>query len=305
MVISATHMATVEDDARHAPGPGSKPLWNESYWFTFVEPRHEIAFAARFGMLPNKGYGNFYLLVSQGPDVVYSLIDQRAKLPEQGAPLSMCGYTINVEKPLERFHLAYDDDNVALDVTWEGTSPTCMWPHAPGSSVDESPRHIEHSGRVKGTLRIGETVHDIDCFGHRDHSWGGERDWSRIKRWDYLSGEIDENFWFNAVKIRLEGMDQDFHIGCLWDGENVMWTPKIEMDVRTTEGGTRALGADVRMTDEKGREHHITGEMAIASGNVWFGPSCLREGYARWTYDGRTGYGVHEHGYTEEGGLSG
>ena len=26
---------------------------------------------------------------------------------------------------------------------------------------------------------------------------------------------------------------------------------------------------------------------------------CLREGYARWTYGDRVGYGVHEHGYTE------
>jgi hypothetical protein len=300
MAISATHMATVEDDARHYPGPESKPLWNESYWFTFVEPKSEIGFAARFGMLPNKGYGNFYLLVSQGDALVYSLIDQRAKLPQKDAPLSMCGYTIEVEKPLERFRLTFDRDSVTLDVVWEAMSPTCMWPHAPGSSVDQSPRHIEGSGRVKGTLRIGETVHEIDCFAHRDHSWGGERDWSKITRWDYLSGEIDENFWFNAVKLRLEGMPQDIHVGCLWDGEEVMWAPKIDMDVTTTEDGTRAISADVRMTDEKGREHHITGEMAIASGNVWFGGACLREGYARWRYGDRVGYGVHEHGYNEE-----
>jgi hypothetical protein len=297
-MASSTHMATTEDDARHTPGPEARPLWNESYWFTFVDPKAEIAFAARFGMLPVKGYGNFYLLVSSPDALLYSLIDQRAKLPEYGAPLSMCGYTIEVEKPLERFHLTFEQDSAALDVVWESAVPTGMWPHAP-VPVDESPRHIEGSGRVKGTLRIGETTHKIDCFGHRDHSFGGERDWSKIHRWDYLSGEIDDNFWFNAVRIKLDGMPQAFHIGCLWDGNEVLALPRIEMDVATVEGETRATGVDLLMTDEKGHEHHITGEMAFASGNVWFGPACLREGYAKWTYGDRVGYGVHEHGYVE------
>jgi hypothetical protein len=80
----------------------------------------------------------------------------------------------------------------------------------------------------------------------------------------------------------------------------VLGLPKIEMDVATEEGGTRATGVELRATDEKGREHRITGEMAYASGNVWFGKACLREGYARWTYNGRTAYGVHEHGYVED-----
>src|SRR5262245_10448490 len=97
-MASSTHMATREDDARHYPGENAKPLWNESYWFTFVDPKADIAFAARFGMLPMKGYGNFYLLVSSPDALLYSLIDNRAKLPAKGGPLSMCGYTIEVEK---------------------------------------------------------------------------------------------------------------------------------------------------------------------------------------------------------------
>jgi len=32
-VASIVHMATPDDDRRHVPGPGSLPLWSESYWF--------------------------------------------------------------------------------------------------------------------------------------------------------------------------------------------------------------------------------------------------------------------------------
>lgn len=297
-MASKTHMATVEDDARHVPGPESRPLWNESYWFTFVDPKNDIGFAARFGMLPNMGYGNFYLLVSQGNQLLYSLIDQRAELPEMGAPLSMSGYTITVEKPLERFHLTFANDSCAFDLVWESSVPTIMWPHPPGT-VDQSTRHIEHSGRITGTLRVGATTFQIDSRAHRDHSFGGVRDWNSFDQWDYLSGDFGDDFWFNAVRIRITPMPQYFYVGCLWDGEEALLTTKVEMDVFEAEAGTRATGVDLRLTDEKGREHHIIGRTAIASGNVWFGPTCLREGYNRWTYGDHVGYGVHEHGYTE------
>lgn len=297
-MASTTHMATTEDDARHAPGPEAKPLWNESYWFTFVDRKAEIAFAARFGMLPMKGYGNFYLLISSPTELLYSHIDQRAKLPDQGAPLSMCGYTIEVEKPLERFHLTYDRGECTADLRWESAIPTLMWPHRPGT-VDEVTRHIEHSGRVKGTITLGGKTYEIDCLAHRDHSFGDERNWNSFEEWDYISGEFGDDLWFNALRIRLTGMPQTGFIGCLWDGNEVMWCMKGEMNVATVEAGTRATGVDLKMTDEKGRDHHITGEMAFASGNVWFGPTCLREGYAKWTSGDRVGYGVHEHGYTE------
>lgn len=296
-MASKTHMATAEDDARHAPGPESKPLWNESYWFTFVEPRHDIGFAARFGMLPNMGYGNLYLLVSQGNQHLYGLIDQRAKLPDPDGPLTMSGYTITVEKPRERFRLTFESESCAFDLVWESDLPTGMWPH-PQVSIDQATRHIEHSGRVKGTLRVGAETFDIDCLAHRDHSFGGERNWNSFEYWDYLSGEF-EGFWFNAVRIRISPIPQEFHIGCLWDGEELHTVTNIEMDVHEVEGGTRATGVDLVMKDEKGREHRISGQAAIASGNVWFGPTCLREGYNRWTYGDRVGYGVHEHGYTE------
>jgi hypothetical protein len=94
-------------------------------------------------------------------------------------------------------------------------------------------------------------------------------------------------------------MPQPITVGCLWDGEEVMLATKVEADVRLDSTGIRQTGAELHLTDEKGREHHITGEV-IACTNVWFGPTCLREGVAKWTYGDRVGYGVHEHGYNEE-----
>jgi hypothetical protein len=296
-MASKTHMAAPEDDVRHAP-TDDLPNWNESYWFPFYDPKHEIGVAMRFGMLPNRGYANVYVLITQGPSLVYSMIDQRAPLPpgEKGR-LSAAGYTIEFLEPLDKFRVTFDNGGAtSIDVTWEGFSPTALWPHPPGATF----RHIEHAGAVRGTVTIGGKRYEIDCLGHRDHSFGAERNWDQIAPWSYLSGEFDKSFWFNAAKISFPGLPQPITIGCLFDGGEVMIASNVRVDEALQDGGTRQAGVEVRMTDEKGREHHITGE-TLASANVWFGPTCLREGVARWKYGDRTGYGVYEYGFNEGG----
>lgn len=297
-MASTQHMATPEDDARHAPGPESRPIWNESYWFAFYDPKPEIGVAIRLGMLPNQGYTNIYVLITHGPAMVYSMIDQRAPLPPQESGRLTCdGYTLEFIEPLDKFRLRFASEATAIDVTWEGYSPTAMWPHPPGT-VDQTPRHIEHAGVVRGTVTIGGVAHAIDCLSRRDHSFGGERNWKAIAPWQYLSGEIDKSFWFNAAKIQLAGMPQPITVGCLFDGKEVMLASKVEVHEVLEDCDTRQTAVELRITDEKGREHHITGEV-LSCANVWFGPTCLREGFARYTYGDRVGYGIFEHGYNE------
>jgi HK97 family phage major capsid protein len=60
-------------------------------------------------------------------------------------------------------------------------------------------------------------------WAHRDHSFGGERDWDKFWRWTYLSGRVgervDESLWFNAVEIRFGAEFPPIHIGCVGERE--------------------------------------------------------------------------------------
>jgi hypothetical protein len=150
---------------------------------------------------------------------------------------------------------------------------------------------------VTGTLTLGGRDHAIDCLGHRDHTWGDERDFSRLPRWDYLSGEFGPDFWFNAVRVTL-GEAQIF-IGGLWDGEAVMDLAEVRMDVATTDGGTRQTGVDLHLVDERGRAHHIVGEEVYAIAPTQFGRTWCKDGFARYRCGDRTGYGIIELGYLE------
>ncbi|TMA96408.1 MAG: hypothetical protein E6J71_02600 [Deltaproteobacteria bacterium] len=299
-MASTTHLATPEDDARHVPGKDSLPLWNESYWFPFYDPRTEIGVVFRAGIHANLGQANLFLFVTQGGAVVHTVVDHRAPVPPiEPGRLSLSGLSIEWERPLERFRLRYGAGSTGFDVVWQASSPAYRYPHPPGMSSDQIPGHIEQGGTVTGTVTIGGTRHAIDAPGHRDHSWGGERDWAKFHRWNYLSGEIEPDFWFNAVRIDL-GTETDLRIGGLWDGRELLDLRDIEIKVETVDAGTRQTGVTTRLVDERGREHRIVGEEVLVNCPVQFGRTWLKDGITRYRYGDRIGYGILEHGYVEE-----
>jgi hypothetical protein len=137
------------------------------------------------------------------------------------------------------------------------------------------------------------------AYAHRDHSWGGERDWSQFHRWTYLSGELGRDFWFNAVRIAF-GPGAEITIGCVWDGGELLALSHIAMDVETADGGARQVGVDARLTDERGRVHHVVGEEVLVIAAVQFGKTWLRDGFTRYRSGDRIGWGILEHGYVED-----
>lgn len=297
---STTHMVSPEDDARHVPGPGALPLWNESFWFAFYDPAQEIGLTVRAGMHPNQDEGNIYLVLTHRGGVVHSLLDHRAPLPpEEPGRLDMLGYSIEWVTPLERFRLRYASGGVAFDVTWDGASPIYIYPYPPQSTAEQVPRHIEHAGHVRGTITIGGTAYDIDCLGHRDHSWGGERDWTKMPKWEYLSGEFGADFWFNVVQVSLDGFPQDIYLGGVWTGTELRTLSGVEVSVETTDGAARQVAADLRITDVMGDEYHIVAEEVLAIAPAQFGRTWVKDGFTRFRWGDRVGYGIFEHAYIE------
>ena len=295
-MATTEHMATPEDDRRHAPGPSARPLWSESYWFPLYDPESEIGVVFRVGAYRKRGDANLYLIITHKGSIVHAVTEHRAALPPlDGDSFTVAGLRIDIEKPLERFRLRYAHGSTAFDLAWEAFSPAYKYPTPPS---DEFPGHIEQGGRVTGTVMLGGTEYPFRGLGHRDHSWGGERDWTKFKRWTYLSGEFGTDAWFNAVSIDL-GDQLDIRIGCMWDGKELLALQAIEIEPRTVEGGTRQVGVDVRITDEHGREHHIVGEEVVANCPAWMGRTVLKDGFARYRWGDRVGWGIHEHGFIE------
>ena len=197
-----------------------------------------------------------------------------------GDTFTVAGLRVDIEQPLERFRLRYDARPDRLRPALGGVEPGLQVPHPAERRVPgphRAGRARDGHGHARRRRRSRSTA-----SGHRDHSWGGERDWAKFHRWTYLSGEFGTDFWFNAVRIDL-GEQLDIRIGCLWDGHELLALQQLEIEPRTVEGGSRQIGRRcAHLTDEHGREHHIVGEEVVANCPVWMGRTVLKDGITRY-----------------------
>jgi len=298
------HPAT---DHRHEPGADPMPLWNESFWFPLYDPERDLGIIVRWGLFPcfQGGTSNFYLAILRGGQAVYLANHQRAPLPahEPGCLALYNGLKMEWLEPLRSFRLSFKEGDIGFDLTFTGMSPPFLydsWRHGPPELL---PRHIEQGGRAKGTITIDGRTHPFDGYAHRDHTFGGERDWNKFYRWNYFSGEFDR-FWFNAVRIKFDAEMDWLYVGCLFDGERVLGLEKIDITVRTVQGGARPIGAKLTLTDETGKIHHIeTGTFhGVCPVLIWH--TWVKDHIVQYRMGNAIGYGILEHGYREDERLT-
>jgi len=295
-----------ETDGRHEPGPDALPLWNESLWFALYDPLRELGVIVRWGVQPclEGGHGNFYLGVLRAGEPVYLASQQRAPLPamEPGRIALHNGLTLEWLEPLRSFRLSFRDGDLGFDLTFVGASPPYLYDSWKQGPADWVPRHIEQGGRATGTVTIAGVDHPFDGSAHRDHTFGGERDWDQFYRWNYLAGEIDR-FWFNAVRIKFAADMDWLYVGCIFDGERLLALTDLAIDVRTVQGGARPVGARLTLTDEAGKIHRIRTESFHGVCPVLIGRTWLKDHLVRYRMGEAIGYGILEHGYREDDAL--
>jgi len=295
-MLSSTDTIAAEDERRHCPGPDSLPLWSESYWFPIYDPETKIGIVTRIGILANQRLANLWMFISHDGCIVHNVTDLVCPLPDSDIDdLRLRNVRYRCLDPLRRWRLSYDGDGYAMDLLWQAICPVYQYPVSPDSTVDQSARHIEQSARVRGTVTIAGKTYTLDCLGHRDHSWGGERDWAKFNTWTYISCEFDEKFSLNAVKISFDPQTH-FKVGFFWDGEHVMGLQDHEVELRTNAEATLQTGASLWLVNEKGVRHEIEAEVLDVC-PVTIGPTQVNDAICRFTSGDSVGYGIIEYGY--------
>ncbi len=295
-MLSKTDCIPASDERRHVPGPDSLPLWNESYWFPIYDPRQRIGLVTRIGILPNQGEANLWMFISKDGRIVHDATDLHCPLPEGDVDaLTLKNVTYQCLEPLRAWRILYDGGNYGCDLLWEAVCPAYLYPTAEGARTDQAPHHVEQSARVRGTVTVAGREYSLQCMGHRDHSWGGERDWSKMPTWTYVSCEFDEQLSFNTVKIS-HAADNHFKVGFFWDGEHVMGLRDFDIDLQTNEARTRQIGACLWVVNEKGRRLDVRARVLDVC-PVTIGPTQVNDAIVEFRAGDRVGYGIIEYGY--------
>lgn len=293
--------------------------WSESYYFNAYDPVTDTGFFTRMGIRPNEGTIDVGLsLWLPGTQLAQTGgVREQREMIDTG--LEVAGVRYERIEAMRRWRLTADADalvrevdnadgsftgtHVALDVTFDALAPAIGTDGqgragegasaVTGQSVGKG--HLEQAGRWTGWIEAGGTRYElVDARGNRDKSWGPRR-WGGPTMWRWFSINIGDDVHFGGIRIGTDA--GDLHRGWVWrDGEHASI---VNWDVRTelADDGITHRVSHVKASDKAGRVHELRGDLLrVAMGVSGHGVgTMLNEGLARWTYEGRTGYGISEY----------
>src|SRR3954467_4064713 len=305
----------------------SDSAWSESYYFNCYDPDTDTGFFTRIGVRPNEGtidVGHSVWLPGMELAATRGKREQREMID---TGLEVGGVTYERLAPLKEWRITCDADAVAInlgpgggvrpthlsmDVTFSAVIPAIGTDgqskgKQEGISAETAKTvgrgHLEQAGRWSGWIEADGKRHQLgaQARGNRDKSWGPRR-WGGPKMWRWFSINIGasdtsaDEVHFGGIRIGTDA--GDLHRGWVWkDGEA---TSIREWDVRTelADDGLTHRVSQVRATDKRDRVHELRADVLRVAGlpqRHGERRTIVNEGLARWSYEGRTGYGISEY----------
>lgn len=114
--------------------------------------------------------------------------------------------------------------------------------------------------------------------------------------WRWFSINVGDDTHFGGIRIGTEA--GDLHRGWVWDGAEATSIREWHVNTQLEDDGLTHRVTDVTARDKAGRQHELRGELLrVASlGRRGLGrATVVNEGLARWTYQGRVGFGIAEY----------
>ena len=281
-------------DARH---------WQESYYFNWADPRHDVFGLTRIGFrFHERRIDGLVLTIRDGrPEYVYPAVNlaYRGSWDDtsvaQGLRARSLLYTL--ERPLSKWRISLTG-NSAMELSWEAFTPPFDYHEAGGElPANVAGRHFEQSGRVTGWTRFKGREIEIQGLGQRDKSWGA-RDWANVEGWTWISAQFSQELAFNIWQGQHGG--RRYSNGFFFrDGEN---RASQSTDLRFAWGRSKHVlrSAQIIATDMKGARYTIDcealGHFPLVKRGLWIQETHVR---VSTTLKGRRhqGIGVIEHAW--------
>jgi hypothetical protein len=312
-------MPLLDDSHDFAHPVEGDEAWSESYYFNAYDPDRDCGFFTRIGVRPNEGTMDVGLSVWL-PDnrlaLIHAVKEQREMTDSE---LTVGGVRYERVAPMKQWHITADADafvldlgggassagRLVLDATFDALMPpigadgqaTSKQGVSAATADSVGKGHLEQAGHWSGRLAFGDEVYAFgrEARGNRDKSWGPRR-WGGPRLWRWFSINIGDDVHFGGIRIGTDA--GDLHRGWVWrDGDATSirdWDVRTELD----DDGLTHRVSHVRATDKRDRVHELRADVL----RVWGFPqerdgrrTIVNEGLARWTYEGRTGYGIAEY----------
>ena len=314
---------------------GDHPAWSESYYFNMVDASSGVGFFTRMGFRPNDGWADaLHGVYLPGGQVAFTYGRRTDLTPEVVAGLgpldpAVGNLLLRRGEAFRRWDVVYAGDaqvmgdptvmlaatkdrpegwcsveRLDMEVTFETLGP-------PHYAVGGEQGHFEQTCHAHGTIRLGGRSWDVDGHGVRDKSWG-PRTWQAPSGSQAKAGgaPVAGCFlnWFSmnfGADLALGGAcgrtaDGSFR-GKGWVQRDGVTLDLTEVTMSTVfDPDNPLLHRTVRLdaVDAEGRALAVEGEvLTICPTKIprRDGVTFVNEGLARWTTEGREGFGIAEH----------
>ncbi len=295
--------------------------WSESYYFNCYDPGTDAGFFTRCGIRPNDGtmdIGMSFWLPG-GPLARMGAVKEQKVMVDDDLEVGSVKYERLA--PLKQWRITVDGPamvgqeahTLKADMVFDALTPAMGGDGQNQAAADATSAqtrlsvgkgHLEQAGRWSGYIEVDGVRHELtsEARGNRDKSWGPRR-WGGPKMWRWFSiniGNPEQPFsgetHFGGIRIGTEA--GDLHRGWVWhEGES---TSVAEWKVRTEleDDGVTHKVTHLTVVDKRGRSHELRADiLRVDPGPAGIRPNgtIVNEGLARWTYEGRTGYGISEY----------
>jgi hypothetical protein len=322
-----------EDELPHRPD-GSHHF-NESVYTNGFDGKTPVGAWMRLGNRVNEGYAELSVCAYL-PDGRIACQFQRPAIATNDR-FDAGGLTYSVIEPLKKVSMEYEGDLLIVDNADDLRDPKDLfargtrlpariqWVHEAESPIhggepvsdamptmygrDFSLGHFNQHSRVRGEIRVGDQRWPIDGRGWRDHSWG-PRYWQAIYCYRLFLANFANGDGFMLLKITdekgrarrlgvllVDGRYEevvDLDLTTDWTGERD--PRRVNLAVRTAQRKAIVSGEIIKLAPLRNRRK--------ANGATL--ESRIAEGFTRFTWDGRQGYGMTEYiERIEDGRLAG
>jgi hypothetical protein len=155
------------------------PTWQESVAVWFFDEETDVGGFFRLGAHLNQAFGRSNLFAFREGVHRYRKIDERVPLEPGSAGSDLVVGTARAGIEGDDVQFAWREPECDADLRFAAFYPRQGFG---GRSEDDAhlqhdiySGHLECSGRLTGTIRLGDETHDVDALCHRDRSWGPRR----------------------------------------------------------------------------------------------------------------------------------
>ncbi|MGH9042013.1 MAG: DUF7064 domain-containing protein [Acidimicrobiia bacterium] len=297
-----------KDELCHeAPSPADDPWWQESVVLTYWDEAAGLGGLFRLGHEVGQGTATAWVGVVTDAGERYrwyrgALPMSDADRTSDGVGLAAAGVTSVLEDGQLRWRADRPEFSCDLAVT-DFYPMTNLWQLGDSSSLarEFAPEHWEASGRVTGTVRLGDRSYAIDGLHHRDHSWG-TRKWNTIRTHRWIAGTVGPDLSF----MGLSWLVNDGTLvteGYVNRSGETLTASEIDIVAYVEVDGLSCRGGRVRMALPDGTEVAFEADRVDGLLTLHRDVACVDSISRIRTADGRTGFCDFETTHNSRGGV--